>query len=78
MWTRSQTVVDGKPVSGDWTIFRNDMPVGRICYDPKQPGIAAWAWSVQQDPNAGGRAWTEEAALSAIKDIAMKPGNAAA
>ncbi|MEF9603787.1 hypothetical protein O4J55_16110 [Paracoccus sp. PXZ] len=78
MWTRIQTVVDGKPVSGDWTICRNEVPVGRICHDPKQPGVAAWAWSVLHDPNANGRAWTEEAALSAIKDGAEKPGNAAA
>jgi len=78
MWTRIQTVVDGKPVSGDWTICRNDVPVGRISHNPQEPGVAAWVWTMMDDPAAGGRAWTEEAALASVKDCAEKQGCAAA
>lgn len=78
MWTRIQTVVDGNPISGDWTICCNEVPVGRICHDRKEAGVAAWAWSILNDPTANGRAWTEEAAMSSIKGYAEKPGDAAA
>ncbi|RDW13518.1 hypothetical protein [Paracoccus thiocyanatus] len=78
MWTRIQTVVDGNTVSGDWTICRNDLPVGRVNHDPQQAGVPAWAWALLDDPSAAGRAWTEEAALSAIKASAEKAGDAAA
>lgn len=68
MWTRVPTTVDGKAISGDWTITLNDRPVGRISHDSQGPGVGAWTWMMLDRGDAGGRAWTEEAALSAIKE----------
>lgn len=78
MWTRIQTVVDGNSVSGDWTICRNDVPVGRIAYTPQGAGVASWVWLLLDDQGAHGRAWTEEAALSAVKDASAGEGQSAA
>lgn len=68
MWTRVPTIVDGLNVSGDWTITFSDRPVGRISYAPEAPGLGAWTWKTLDAPEISGRAWTEEAALAAIKD----------
>lgn len=71
MWTRVPTIVDGKTISGDWTISLNERPVGRITYVNDVPGQGAWGWAMIDMPETSGRAWTEEAAMAAIKEASV-------
>lgn len=72
MWTRIKTIVDGRSEANDWTICRNGVPVGRICLAPRKPGAEPWLWTVWTDPPTTGQAWTELAALNAIKENAAR------
>ncbi|RJL21134.1 hypothetical protein [Paracoccus siganidrum] len=72
MWTRIKTIVDGRSEANDWTICRDGVPVGRIRHEPQKPGIEPWLWTVWTEPQASGQAWTELAALNAIKENAAR------
>lgn len=68
MWTSIKTIVDGNTVPHDWTVCRDGVPVGRVYYSKQDAGVGSWFWEVWNSPGASGQAWTEEAAINAVKE----------
>lgn len=68
MWTRTKESTVDNPQNGGWIIRFNDQEIGRVSYAPERPGVEPWAWCVHDVPMTRGRAWTEEAALNAIRE----------
>jgi hypothetical protein len=67
MWIRRRTVIGGRVVPDDWTVYRGRQLVGRILPSAGAVGLPAYSWSTITTPAFRGRAETIEAAQAELR-----------
>lgn len=73
-WTRKPTVIGGRTEPDDWTVYRDDIGLGRVLRSPLMSGVPEFTWASWTDPPQLGYADSLAEALEACRaDIADKP-----